>query len=272
MTTRQCPCGKLDQLRRGMCHNCYERERRAGRIDSLVNSEEARGHIVMLRVNGWRYREVARAAGIDRSLLTWIVNGRKQIGAKTARAICAIDPAARADYVMHISPVVAVARARKAVITLGSDGCSARARKAAATLGPEGRSERTRRANAARTPEQRREIAFKVWATRRRNLGLWSYEELRVLWELRAVRQPVPAPPPWTDAALCAQVDQEMFFPEKGSSNHNAKRICRGCPVREKCLDFALQHDIEHGVFGGLSVKERKRILRTRGQDTPITA
>ena len=47
----------------------------------------------------------------------------------------------------------------------------------------------------------------------------------------------------WQDRALCAQTDPEAFFPEKGGSTREAKRICQGCDVRAECLEYALAHD-----------------------------
>jgi len=47
----------------------------------------------------------------------------------------------------------------------------------------------------------------------------------------------------WQDRALCAQTDPEAFFPEKGGSTREAKRVCRGCEVRAECLDYALEND-----------------------------
>ncbi len=53
--------------------------------------------------------------------------------------------------------------------------------------------------------------------------------------------------------ALCAQTDPEAFFPEKGGSTREAKRICLGCEVRSECLEYALRHDERFGIWGGLS-------------------
>ena len=46
----------------------------------------------------------------------------------------------------------------------------------------------------------------------------------------------------WQDQALCAQTDPEAFFPEKGGSTREAKRICKACAVRDECLEYALEH------------------------------
>ncbi|HEX3548045.1 MAG TPA: WhiB family transcriptional regulator [Mycobacterium sp.] len=66
----------------------------------------------------------------------------------------------------------------------------------------------------------------------------------------------------WQERALCAQTDPEAFFPEKGGSTREAKRICMGCEVRDRCLEYALAHDERFGIWGGLSERERRRLKR----------
>jgi WhiB family redox-sensing transcriptional regulator len=66
----------------------------------------------------------------------------------------------------------------------------------------------------------------------------------------------------WQDLALCAQTDPEAFFPEKGGSTREAKKICQRCPVRGECLEYALAHDERFGIWGGLSERERRRLKR----------
>jgi WhiB family redox-sensing transcriptional regulator len=66
----------------------------------------------------------------------------------------------------------------------------------------------------------------------------------------------------WQDRALCAQTDPEAFFPEKGGSTREAKKICLGCEVRTQCLEYALAHDERFGIWGGLSERERRRLKR----------
>lgn len=69
----------------------------------------------------------------------------------------------------------------------------------------------------------------------------------------------------WQDRALCAQTDPEAFFPEKGGSTREAKRVCTGCEVRAECLDYALTHDERFGIWGGMSERERRRLRRRAG-------
>jgi len=66
----------------------------------------------------------------------------------------------------------------------------------------------------------------------------------------------------WQERALCAQTDPEAFFPEKGGSTREAKRVCLSCDVRSECLEYALGHDKRFGIWGGLSERERRRLKR----------
>jgi WhiB family transcriptional regulator, redox-sensing transcriptional regulator len=75
----------------------------------------------------------------------------------------------------------------------------------------------------------------------------------------------LPEEQSWQERALCAQTDPEAFFPEKGGSTREAKRICTGCEVRAECLEYALEHDERFGIWGGLSERERRRLKRRAG-------
>ena len=66
----------------------------------------------------------------------------------------------------------------------------------------------------------------------------------------------------WQERALCAQTDPEAFFPEKGGSTRDAKRICSSCDVRGECLEYALGNDERFGIWGGLSERERRRLRK----------
>jgi WhiB family redox-sensing transcriptional regulator len=68
----------------------------------------------------------------------------------------------------------------------------------------------------------------------------------------------------WRLDALCAETDPEAFFPEKGGSTREAKRVCTGCDVRAECLEFALANDERFGIWGGLSERERRRLRLQR--------
>ena len=87
----------------------------------------------------------------------------------------------------------------------------------------------------------------------RKYLSIPGYEKFKVkLQELGELS--------WQEQALCAQTDPESFFPEKGGSTREAKRVCMSCDVRIECLDYALRHEERFGVWGGLSERERRRL------------
>lgn len=66
----------------------------------------------------------------------------------------------------------------------------------------------------------------------------------------------------WQERALCAQTDPEAFFPEKGGSTREAKKVCLGCDVRSECLEYALANDERFGIWGGLSERERRKLKK----------
>ena len=69
----------------------------------------------------------------------------------------------------------------------------------------------------------------------------------------------------WQERALGSQTDPEAFFPEKGGSTRDAKRICASCEVRSQCLEYALANDERFGIWGGLSERERRKLRKRAG-------
>lgn len=66
----------------------------------------------------------------------------------------------------------------------------------------------------------------------------------------------------WQANAYCRRVDAEIFFPKRGGSTRMAKLACGACVVRGDCLDYALANDERHGVWGGLTERERHGLKR----------
>ena len=66
---------------------------------------------------------------------------------------------------------------------------------------------------------------------------------------------------------LCREIGVELFFPEEGSSGTDiysfSRKICAGCVVRNECLEWAVKHE-DHGMWGGTSPVERRKIRRAR--------
>ncbi len=67
--------------------------------------------------------------------------------------------------------------------------------------------------------------------------------------------------------ALCAGEPPDVFFPSDGVGVLRAQKICASCPVVEDCLEYALAHHISHGVWGGSSERQRRRLQHQRQQE-----
>lgn len=72
---------------------------------------------------------------------------------------------------------------------------------------------------------------------------------------------------PWKADAACADTAPELFFPHRGESHRNALAVCDSCPVGVECGEYALSRGINHGVWGGMSERERRKIRRQRKLD-----
>jgi WhiB family redox-sensing transcriptional regulator len=70
--------------------------------------------------------------------------------------------------------------------------------------------------------------------------------------------------PGWMRQAACSGTAKELFFPARGESATEPKAVCVGCPVRSECLEYALALGEKHGIWGGLSERERRRLRAQR--------
>lgn len=75
---------------------------------------------------------------------------------------------------------------------------------------------------------------------------------------------PVYTRPDWHADANCRGLDPELFFPAQGEATRHIKAVCRECDVQVECATFALNTGQHHGIWGGLSEKERRQIRRRR--------
>ena len=66
-------------------------------------------------------------------------------------------------------------------------------------------------------------------------------------------------------AGQCTDLPPATFFPSDGIGVEMARRVCADCPVRKVCLEYALDHHIEHGVLGGASERARRRMSLRQG-------
>lgn len=77
----------------------------------------------------------------------------------------------------------------------------------------------------------------------------------------------------WSERGSCRQTDPEMFFPKRSATHfaQKAKQVCHTCPVTAECLEYALTNREEFGVWGGLSTRERRALIKrnTHQEGTP---
>ena len=68
----------------------------------------------------------------------------------------------------------------------------------------------------------------------------------------------------WMEKSSCIDLSPDIFFPSDGVGVITAKSICESCSVSKSCLEYALRNQIDHGVWGGCSERQRRKILKTR--------
>ncbi len=71
-------------------------------------------------------------------------------------------------------------------------------------------------------------------------------------------------PREWMEKAECREKDPGIFYPHDAGGVVAAREICKICEVKTVCLEYALTERIDHGVWGGTSERERRRMLRAR--------
>ena len=72
----------------------------------------------------------------------------------------------------------------------------------------------------------------------------------------------------WVTFRRCTDIDPNVFFPNDGAGVIEAQKVCAECAVTDACREYALANNITHGVWGGTSERERRRILRDRRRAT----
>ena len=66
----------------------------------------------------------------------------------------------------------------------------------------------------------------------------------------------------WRAAGLCSRTNPDLWFSPGAVEHKEAKRICRDCPVRQQCLQYAMETPVDHGIWGGMTERERRRYRR----------
>ena len=76
----------------------------------------------------------------------------------------------------------------------------------------------------------------------------------------------------WFSRGNCRGGNKEPFFPDKGDNSKKPKEPCVECSVRETCLEYAIEHKIRFGIWGGATERERRRIIRQRALERATAA
>ena len=76
---------------------------------------------------------------------------------------------------------------------------------------------------------------------------------------------PITEERPWAAFAVCRDRDPDVFFPVTPQGEREAIRMCQGCPVQTDCLEFAITARVRFGVWGGMTEKQRLRMVRKSG-------
>jgi WhiB family redox-sensing transcriptional regulator len=76
----------------------------------------------------------------------------------------------------------------------------------------------------------------------------------------------------WQDQAGCVGMDTNIFFYDRNAKAQitKARKICGNCPVANDCLEFALANNIEDGMWGGKSGRERRNIRQVRARSRKV--
>ena len=76
--------------------------------------------------------------------------------------------------------------------------------------------------------------------------------------------QETPENVEWMSRARCRGTDPDTYFPSGSLGVDAALRVCKECPVRTECVEYAMAHKIYIGIWGGLSERQRRRLRRQR--------
>jgi len=89
-------------------------------------------------------------------------------------------------------------------------------------------------------------------------------ERCRGMQGIQRITTRLLQPVEWQTHARCAEVEPEIFFPERGGSSKAARAVCSKCQVRAECLEYALNNKEQFGIWGGTSERERRGLRRDR--------
>lgn len=64
--------------------------------------------------------------------------------------------------------------------------------------------------------------------------------------------------------ARCREHDPEVFFVRGAAQSRRAIKICANCDVRDECLQYSIENDVEFGIWGGMTERQRRRLTRAQ--------
>ena len=73
---------------------------------------------------------------------------------------------------------------------------------------------------------------------------------------------PITEERPWVVFGACREADSDFFFPTSREEERQAIAICATCPVRVQCLEYSLEARERFGIWGGMTEKQRRRLLK----------
>ena len=243
LTDGQCTtCGKpTTDFRGGRCRSCYNRDRKAGilctdRVDAVACQEWVR---TLVTDYGWSQKAIARASGLNIAQVNRVLHGyQKMINRSTEAALLGVDPDVAAEHLRN--------------------AWTTRARR-----------------TEPNTPFTARTVPVPPPRLEKR-LPPMPEEEYRplpsgssvvlsmVIGGVHTADINTDDPNAWKIDALCSTTDPDSFFPEKGGSTREVKKVCDHCPVVDDCLEYALAAEERYGIWGGKSARERRKILYQR--------
>lgn len=103
-------------------------------------------------------------------------------------------------------------------------------------------------------------------ANPRRNVGQFP-------WQTNTIDLPIVGDDiAWQERGACRQVGGDAWFPDQGDNSLSAKKVCKACPVRQECLEYALDHAELEGLWGGVGERMRRKLRADRAAGLEVAA
>lgn len=260
-------CSKTfdDPPRRGRCPSCYQKQWRSAKVSSLVAAGPTLAKVTALISVGWKASEIGRASGLDDTLIYQLRTGRRRrVSTDTAALIAMIDPSTRTNYTQSRwhQPLDQGHNKR---LKLAAEGVLTREQVQQIDK-QEARRRWNEREKVKRARQRDIDMAARLILLAEKTTEVYEPTEPATAAQITALGIfDKDTEYHYRDEAVCSGTDPEIFFPEKGGSTREGKKVCLGCPVRAECLQDAMDHDERFGIWGGFSERERRAMKRALG-------